>query len=263
MEEKSKAIWVRSASQSHKISSWGKLGTTLPLISKINRFSHFRYYSNICGFKKKIQNQPVAEPLGLQCHCNACFKPKWKSLKVRRFQEALIKVRGDYSGTIEVKEKVTVTGLMTNFWFIHSLKQLCEKLGKYVKGQVGKATQGSDLSNFPHVKELQLQGVGEEFQEFYCPAPGTSMPHTESQLRWITTFWVQCRVSRDQYLLSGCRIISLLQDQGVGSSTVSKPCSARTRIYGKVSGKWRKSREAERAVCVLQVRQRTACEDEL
>lgn len=53
MEGKSKAMWVQSASQSHKISSWGKLGTILPLISKINRFSHFRYYSNICGFKKK------------------------------------------------------------------------------------------------------------------------------------------------------------------------------------------------------------------
>lgn len=132
-------MWVKSASQRHKISSWGRLGTILPLISKINRFSHFRYYSNICGFKKKYKNQPVAEPLGPQCHCNARFKPKWKSLKVRRFQEAPIKVRGDYSGTIEVKEKVTVTDLMTNLWFIHLLKQLGEKLGKYVKGQVGKS----------------------------------------------------------------------------------------------------------------------------
>lgn len=112
-------------------------------------------------------------------------------------------------------------------------------------------------------KGVALPPAGEEFQEFHCPATGTSMPHTESQLRWITTAWVQSRVSRDQYLLSGCRITSLLQDQGVGSSTVGKPCSARARIYGKVSGKWRKSREAERAVCVLQVKQRTACEDEL
>lgn len=47
-------------------------------------------------------------------------------------------MRGDYSSTIEGKEKVTVTGLMTNFWFIHSLEQLWEKLGKYVMGQVGK-----------------------------------------------------------------------------------------------------------------------------
>lgn len=48
-------------------------------------------------------------------------------------------MRGDYSGTIEVKEKVTVTDLMTNLWFIHLLKQLGEKLGKYVKRQVGKS----------------------------------------------------------------------------------------------------------------------------
>lgn len=54
-EEKNRAMWGKSASQSHKISSWGKPGTILPLISKINRFSHFRYYSSICGFKKKYK----------------------------------------------------------------------------------------------------------------------------------------------------------------------------------------------------------------
>lgn len=232
-------MWVKSASQRHKISSWGRLGTILPLISKINRFSHFRYYSNICGFKKKYKNQPVAEPLGPQCHCNARFKPKWKSLKVRRFQEAPIKVRGDYSGTIEVKEKVTVTDLMTNLWFIHLLKQLGEKLGKYVKGQVGKSLAShtrlwpQQLS--PHKGGAAMWGRRR--------IPGVLLPWclNATQSWWITRVWVHSSVSRDQYLLSGCRIISLLQDRGVGSSTLSKPGSARAGIYGKLSGKWRKA----------------------
>lgn len=44
MEKKSKATWVQSASQRHKISSWKKMRTILPLISKITRFSHLRCY---------------------------------------------------------------------------------------------------------------------------------------------------------------------------------------------------------------------------
>lgn len=44
MEKKSKAMWVQSVSQRHKTSRWKKLGTILPLISKITRFSHLRCY---------------------------------------------------------------------------------------------------------------------------------------------------------------------------------------------------------------------------